>query len=244
MKPIIGIPLRSDKDERDRPLEYLFDSVRRSVIKSGGLVLPLSPPQDVDYIFVKGNELPPLTDDEKESINFFLDCINGLLIPGGLKFSEYDRYLLEEAIKQDIPILGICLGMQIMSCYQMDVHMEPNADTGITHIGALEDHYMHRVRIDKSSKLYKIIGEEDIPVNSFHKYHATPNSWYKAVAFSEDGLIEAIESPDDKFNFGIQWHPEKMLDYDESARKLLNAFIEAASKRQTLLNKKGEKNYD
>ncbi len=238
MRPIIGVPLRSEHDERGKCIEYIFDMVRRGVTKAGGEVLAISPVQDIDYFDVKGSEHPPLTEEEKARIDFWLDIIQGLFIPGGTKFCEYDRYMLERAIEKNIPVLGVCLGMQMMSCYQMDVLLEDNDPCGkIRHEIGLEEKYAHKINIDKNSKLYEILKKEEIMVNSFHSHHVRENPIYKSIAYSEDGIIEAIEYPSKTFNIGVQWHPEKMIDYDEDARKLMEYFIHEASKRKTILTK-------
>ncbi len=49
-------------------------------------------------------------------------------------------------------------------------------------------------------------------------------------AYSEDGLIEAVEYPNNELVVGIQWHPETMLDYDESANKIIEACIKNCRK--------------
>lgn len=234
MNPIIGVPLRSEKNKEGKCIEYIFDMVRRGITKAGGEVLAITPPQDINYYEVKGNLHPPLTEKEKIRIDFWLDLIQGLFIPGGTKFSEYDRYLLERAIEKNIPILGVCLGMQMMSCYGMEVKLEDNdEESDINHNVDLEEKYAHKVTIKKDSKLYEILGKEEIMVNSFHKHHGTENNIYESVAYSEDGVLEAIEYPGSTFNIGVQWHPEKMIDYDENAKKLMEYFIKEASKRTT-----------
>ena len=73
------------------------------------------------------------------------------------------------------------------------------------------------------------IGEEEIMVNSYHKRHVTENHIYQTVAYSEDGLIEAIEYPSDTFNIGVQWHPERMNDFDEPSQKLMEYFVNECS---------------
>ena len=73
---------------------------------------------------------------------------------------------------------------------------------------------------------YKIVGKEELSVNSFHRRCATANEIYRTVGVSEDGVIEAMELPGAEFNFGVQWHPEIMYPYDEDSRKIINAFIE------------------
>lgn len=238
MRPIIGVPLRSEVDSEGKCLEYIYDMVRRAIIKANGEVLTLAPIQDIDYFKAKGNEIPKLTEDEKKRIDFYLDLIQGLFIPGGSKFCEYDRYLLERAIEKNIPVLGVCLGMQLMSCYKEDVVLEKIEDSNIEHNVDLSVKYAHKVKIDRNSKLYGILQKDEINVNSFHNYSVTPNEIYKTVARSEDGIIEAIEYPSKTFNIGVQWHVEKMYDYDEDAKKIMDYFIKEASYRKTIITEK------
>lgn len=238
MRPIIGVPLRSEVDSEGKCLEYIYDMVRRAIIKANGEVLPLAPIQDIDYFKAKGNEIPKLTEDEKKRIDFYLDLIQGLFIPGGSKFCEYDRYLLERAIEKNIPVLGVCLGMQLMSCYKEDVILEKIEDSHIEHNVDLSVKYAHKVKIDRNSRLYEILQKDEINVNSFHNYSVTSNEIYKTVARSEDGIIEAIEYPSKTFNMGVQWHPEKMYDYDEDAKKIMDCFIKEASYRKTIITEK------
>lgn len=237
MRPIIGIPLRYQKLSDDRPILYMAERLRRTIQLAGGFIYPICPVQNVDYINTRGNEFNPLTDEEKELINSSLNCCDGLLFPGGMKFTPYDRYLLEVAIEKKIPVLGICLGMQMMSCYNKDVVLEKN-ETSIDHNQETDDGFTHKVKIFKDSKLYNILGKEEILVNSFHKMHVTENDVYKITAVSEDGLIEGIEYPGDFFNIGIQWHPEISYEVDEDSKKIIDAFIEVAREN----SKKNENN--
>ena len=227
MMPIIGVPLRyGAKDERG--IVYMSERLRRTILKAGGYVFGIAPVQDVDYIFTRGDDFEELTEKEKNIIKNNLDSCDGIIFPGGDKFTPYDRYLLEQAIEKRIPVLGICLGMQIMSCYNSDVYLE-KVDSNISHCQKNDDELCHKVTISKYSRLYDILGKEEIMVNSYHNYHATENDVYNVVALSEDGLIEAIEYPGDEyFNIGIQWHPEISYEFDDDSKKLIDAFIDAA----------------
>ena len=229
-KVIIGVPLRSDKDELQRCHEYIFDSVRHAIISHGGFVMPISPVQNINYFDVKAKDWPLLTDSEKDDIDYALSLIDGLFIPGGNKFSPYDRYLLDRAIELKIPVLGVCLGMQIMSCYKED-YFVTKIESDIEHRN-MTDRYVHKVRIDKNSILYKILGKEEIKVNSLHTYKASENPYFTSIGYSEDGILEAIELPGDVFCLGVQWHPEKMVDYDEDANKIMRYFINECMKNK------------
>ena len=230
MKPIIGVPLRYRKLEDDRAIIYISERLRRTLQKAGGFVYPIAPVQDVDYIYTKGNEFSPLTNEEKIDISRSLDACDGVLFPGGIKFTPYDRYLLDVCIEKKIPVLGICLGMQMMSCYNEDVVLE-KIESSINHDQKEDFGFSHKIKISKDSKLYNILGKEELVVNSFHQMHATENNIYKTVAISEDGFVEGIEYPSNCFNIGIQWHPEISYEFDEDSKKIIDAFIYACSIR-------------
>ncbi len=234
MRPVIGVPLRYTHLHDGRPILYLGEKVRRAIQKAGGEVFSITPVQDVDYINTKGNEFPELTDEEKKLICKNLEYCDGLFFPGGIKITPYDRYLLEVAIEKKVPVLAVCLGMQMMSCYDEEVKLEAN-ESDILHNQKDDDLSLsHEVTILKNSKLYEIIGKEKIMVNSFHNYHATSNHVYRTVATSSDGQIEALEYPTDTFHLGVQWHPEISYDFDENSRKVIDAFISHAKERRCM----------
>ena len=111
MGPIIGILTRSGINEKGTSVEYCMESTRRAIIKAGGVPIMLTPPQDIDYFFTKYVNFPDLTGKEQEMILYQIEKLDGLFIPGGDKITKYDYYVLEECLKRNIPILGICLGM-------------------------------------------------------------------------------------------------------------------------------------
>ncbi len=237
MRPLIGIVMRCSRlMMSSNSVQYSFDFVRRSVIEAGGEPFYLTPPIDIDYNNTKYEDFKEITDEEKRSIDFWLDSVNGLILPGGEKHTPYDIYILEEAIKKKIPVIGFCLGMQIMSLYKKDKDDLEKIDTEINH--AIDDNtkLVHSIKIDKDSRLYKIIGKEEIMVNSYHEYSICENPYYRVVAKSPDGIIEAIEFKGDGFNMGVQWHPEKMYSVDKYSKMLIDEFMKEARKRKAILD--------
>lgn len=222
-KPLIGIVARPTKKEEESKL-FVNEDYRKAVILAGGIPFLILPLQNIYYNQTRFSENENLTDIEKKDLMQVLELCDGIIMPGGNKIFQHDFFILEEAIKRDIPILGICLGMQIMANYQREILNEANPNSNHNQENVK---YAHKVTIDKKSKLHQIIKKDQIEVNSYHNFHVLPNSIYQTVGMSEDNLIEALELPEKSFHIGIQWHPEKMYSYDENARVLFQSFIKA-----------------
>lgn len=227
---IIGIPLRYNRLKDGRCILYLSERLRRTIQKAGGFVLPLVQVQDYDYCDTHFNEFDELNELEKKSIDKYLDMVDGVIFPGGNKVTPYDVYLLKRCIERNIKVLGICLGMQLMSCYERDFGVTKNSSS-INHYQDSDEGFSHNVKINNNTKLMEIIGSESITVNSFHNYHVSSNNNYIVSALSDDGYIEGIEIPSLDFHVGIQWHPEISYDFDENSRKIIDYFIKICEKK-------------
>ncbi|HEX6547840.1 MAG TPA: gamma-glutamyl-gamma-aminobutyrate hydrolase family protein [Candidatus Dormibacteraeota bacterium] len=141
---------------------------------------------------------------------------------------QFEIPLVEEAISRGLPIFGICRGVQLLnvalggSLFQDLPHHPPTPKE-------LRSQPAHPVRIAPDGKLAAIVGER-LEVNSLHHQAVKDVApGLRAVAWAEDGTVEALESPDHPV-LGVQWHPEEMPDAPWSER-LFSAFVSRCAPR-------------
>lgn len=226
-KPIIGIVGRSDTSSEDYNIICCFENIRRSIIKHGGIPILILPNQNLDYEPSIPKEIDRLTLSEKEDLKKAVDLCDGIVMPGTYKLFEYDRFIYEYSLSKDIPILGICGGMQLMGIVDNnEKEILVKNDTNLKHFQK-GIKYVHKINIIEDTLLSKIINKKEIEINSRHNYHLSKVNKLKVSAYSEDGFIEAIEMTNKRFVLGVQWHPESMLEYDENSNKIFKSFIDS-----------------
>lgn len=196
MKPIIGIVGRCQNND-GYSLIGVVDQLRNAVIKCGGIPILILPTQLIEYDNIKEDTPNKLTEEEKEDLIRQIKLCDGIIIPGGTKIFEYDKFICEYTIKNDINTLGICLGMQIM--YVVDTNSDLKK---IKKHNDKKSKYVHEINIKDESMLRKILGQK-IFVNSRHNEAIKNTNSYIISAYSKDGVIEGIEYPLNKFNVGV-----------------------------------------
>ena len=226
IKPIIGIVGRLYSGDANI---ICVEEVRLAVAKFGGIPLLILP---VDKYEMSCKNL--YSEEEIKDLENVLNLCDGFILPGGDTWYILDEAVIDYAIKWDKPLLAICLGMQALSKVlsgdeRIGYDNTIKNDTFINHLEPNKS-YVHSVIIDKNSKLYNIIGEQEIWVNSRHSYHVPLINNNLVNARSSDGLIEGVELKDRKFIIGVQWHPESLIDKDESSRKIFSKFISSSQK--------------
>ena len=162
---------------------------------------------------------------DKRKIDKILMNLVGIIIPGGTIWSSIDSYVVRYAIENDISMLCICLGCQLLSICDSQIvedNLEKNC-SAIEHNS--KNKYAHSIFINEDSLLYKIIKKKEIEVNSRHNYHIN-NKFGRIDAYSSDGYIEALEIENKKFILGVQFHPEDLYD-DINMRKIFDYFFES-----------------
>ena len=184
--------------------------------------------------------IPPAGD-----MTVLLEAIDGLIISGGPDVSpeQYNQHpgpmtvefypnqdeteigLISEALERDLPLLGVCRGMQILSVVHggtLHQHLDdtPGHEGHGGYDGTSTD---HSVIVEQDSLLCSLMGES-FSVNSTHRQGVSdPGSLTISAVAGHDGLIEAVERRDKKFCLGVQWHPEQ---YGHDL--LFSALVEAA----------------
>jgi len=138
--------------------------------------------------------------------------------------------LLEEALAQDLPILAICRGLQILNVCQggtLIQHLNPSDRHQRT--GADRELPVHPVTIQPNTLLSTIAGTDTWLVNSrHHQAVRTVAANLRVSAFDpEDWTVEALEHPDRRFVLAVQWHPEDQARIDTGQLKIFQSFGEA-----------------
>ena len=221
IRPIIGIVGRLYSGESNI---ICVEEIRIAVTKFDGIPI-LILPVDKEDLSCKN----VYSEEEIEDLERVLNLCDGFILPGGDTWYRLDEVVIDYAIRRDKPLLAICLGMQALSKVlsgekKVGYDNTIKNDTLINHLEPNKN-YVHSVIIDRNSKLYSIIGEEKIWVNSRHSYHVPELDNTLICARSSDGLIEGVELKDKKFIIGVQWHPESNLE-DEHSKKLFKSFFD------------------
>jgi putative glutamine amidotransferase len=189
------------------------------------------------------------TDDDAR-LEAMLDGIDGLLLTGGddvdptqyngnpqpatsadSRRDAFEIRLIRGALDRNLPILGICRGIQILNVAHGGTIRDLRADKALSdHHGIGVDSFSaHDVTIVPGTHLADAVGAGVHRVNSFHGQAVDQvGSGLRASATADDGVIEGIERPDRAFVIGIQWHPEITSLTDKSALALYQALVRQA----------------
>ena len=141
--------------------------------------------------------------------------------------------ILERAERDGLPVLAICRGVQFVNAYAGgSLHLDlPWAGfTSVLHRQPDRRHdAVHEVRVAEAGHLREVVESATLGVNSTHHQgirDVAPS--LRAVAWSEDGLVEALESLDRRI-LGVQWHPEALYETSGAARSLFTELVSRAA---------------
>lgn len=180
--------------------------------------------------------IPPRPDADAEFVDAVLSRVDGLIVSGGGDIDpalfgqephpashapQVDRDVTElalvaSAVERDLPMLGICRGIQVMAVVAggtIEQHV-PDRVGGNAHSPVAGRFGSHPVRVAGHSRLGRVLGESlDVPTH--HHQAVATHPGYVAVAWHADDTIEAIEAEESahaRFRCGVQWHPEESGD--------------------------------
>ena len=187
-------------------------------------------PQMYVEMLERAGARPLLVPPSEEGVDETLDALDGLLLSGGadLDPASYDSAahpatnnvrpgrdraelaLLEAALARDMPVLAVCRGSQILNVAHggdLEQHL-PDVTGDERHRetpGVFSD---HPVRIEDDSRLGALVPDHGPVKSSHHQGFGRLGDGLEAVAWADDGTVEALEDPHHRFALGVLWHPE------------------------------------
>ncbi|HBK81425.1 MAG TPA: hypothetical protein DDZ83_17455 [Nitrospinae bacterium] len=227
IRPRIGITCNLTKRrfpeepfERDR--HSLMDAYVHAISKAGGVPILL-----------------PSMEEEKDALSL-IEVMDALVISGGghdidpeifgemrrpecgppnAKRAGFELSICRGALSRDLPVLGICGGMQVLNVAAGGTLVQDIAtqiDNPLVHLpeDTEKDTYTFHSIEALSSNLEATIGSGPHTVNSHHHQSVKDlGAGMRVAAKGADGVVEAIECVSCRFVLGVQWHPESMAAY-------------------------------
>lgn len=241
--PLIGITSDfsgAESGEKGEPRYFLARRYVTAVANAGAIPLILPPtPKAIE-------------------IRRLVDRLDGLVLSGGnfdihpsyygetpiadlgaikAERSRFEIDLTAAALKQDLPILGICGGAQAInvvlggSLYQDIAAQVANAQEHQQSKKAVKRG--HRITIQPRTRLRRILGRNHAEVNTTHHQAVkTLGRGLTVNALAGDGIVEGIESTVHSFVVGVQWHPEVLAPRQQHQRRIFTALVARAAGRR------------
>ena len=187
--------------------------------------------------------LPPLEQDGAADV--VVSRLDGLVISGGADVDPsrygaaphertakwrpdrdaWETALLDAAAAAGLPLLGVCRGMQVMAVHgggALDQHT-PDLVGHEQHSPGRDEYGRIGVETVPGTRVSGLVGER-LSVNCHHHQSVREHPGFVAAAHAADGTLEAMETADERFCVGVQWHPETAADVG-----LLGGLVRAAS---------------
>jgi putative glutamine amidotransferase len=192
--------------------------------------------------------LPPGSDDPDGEARVVVSRLDALLLAGGTDVDPamygaarhpateparpqrdvWEAALIRAALDADVPVLGICRGMQILNVALGGTLIQhlPDVVGSSMHCPTIGQHARHTVTIGDDTQLAGLLGAGDVDISTYHHQAVDRlGAGLSQAAWASDGVVEAVEIPG-KWVFGVQWHPES-----DGGGQLLKALVDAAGAR-------------
>jgi putative glutamine amidotransferase len=232
MRPLIGLTCKTST----KVWNFLQDEYMRAIEEVGGL--PLLIPclkstqaieevaQRIDGLVLSGGkDLDPIWYNEEPTEVRALDPRKDFL----------DMNISKFALQRNIPILGICRGIQVLNVVAGGT-LNQTLHDGLRHWQkAPTDYPTHEIEIKPETLFSRIIGKDKIRVNTFHHQSVRKVApGFKVSALAQDGVIEAIESNTHRFVLALQFHAEYLWEKDPLFKNLFSFFVKECQKEKQL----------
>lgn len=201
--------------------------------------------------------LPIILPPQEGTIDQILEIVDGLIFSGGADIDptrygdpeihpmtydisdERDQFeldLLSAAVAQDVPVLCICRGIQVLNVAlggSLIQHIDDQVNSPLRHrqheVGIMGTDSSHDVTFREGSLSAGVFEAANIPVNSLHHQSlAVPAERVQVEGMSSDGVIESVSVPGCRFVLGLQWHPELLFKTMPDQLKPFEALVAAA----------------
>ena len=226
---------------KGRPIEYAGEAHLENLLEAG--LLPMMVPVARGTIaclgeysrgmqgllLVEGEDIEPKRFRAQRGNYKYLEKTDPLK-------DQIEIQLLRQALRQRLPVLGICRGSQLLNVVRGgtlygDVQKEKKSRLKHIHYEHY-DTYRHPVRILEGTPLHKWYGRTQLSVNSYHHQGVRELSpRFRPMAFAPDELVEGFYDPRADFVVGLQFHPERLAEEHAAARHIWKAFAAAVRQR-------------
>jgi putative glutamine amidotransferase len=217
VRPLIGLSTYREQARWgvwDQPADLLPTRYADSIQRAGGVPVLL----------------PPI---EPAAATYAVGRLDGLVIAGGADVDPgrygadphpltvswrtdrdaWELALLEAAEARELPVLGICRGMQVMAVHSggtLDQHL-PDSVGHQTHSPSGPEFGDVDIETVAGTRLRMLLGDRS-SVGCHHHQSVREHPGFVVAARAEDGTVEAIEAPGERFRVAVQWHPETRAD--------------------------------
>lgn len=233
-RPLIGVTTYhregADRPRFAVPASYV-DAVRscggRPVLVTPGDDDPAALLDDVDgMVFCGGGDLDPARFGSPGHDAQYSTC---------RERDAFELALIEACIARQMPTLAICRGLQVLNVLRggdLHVHLPDVVGEAVPHRTSVQRHIEHPVRLETGSQLAALLGAEVIRVASWHHQAVDRlGEGLRAVAWADDGTVEALEVEGCPTLWAVQWHPEMQVDEpDGRQRRLFEALVTGATR--------------
>jgi len=240
-QPVIGIPCARIELDANRPPVMGVQQTYIEALESAGaapLLIPVGMPADALQALAERLDGLLLAGGEDVDSQFYGAERHPTMRHTDPLRDETEILLTRWMVTQDRPVLAICRGHQLLNVALggtliQDIPSEllVACDHPRFYPSHALDELAHEVRLATDSRLFAILGQASLWVNSRHHQAVKElGQGLVATAWAPDGVVEGMELPGRRFVVSVQWHPENLLDAVPAMRRLFEAFVMEAAR--------------